>query len=219
MRLILSTLIWGICFFSLSVESFAQITESAAKSLPEADYRIQQGDKISVKFFSHPELNEASLTVRPDGFISLQIIDDVKAEGRTATELKTHLEKAYNEILLRPIITVSIIEFVAPRIYIAGQVNKPGRYDLREAETLMQAIFLAGGFTRDANRKMIIRARPDGKGDWQILSANAMKIINKKDEEKDLTLQDGDYIFIPESKISQFNKAVESFRGLMPRFF
>ncbi len=213
MRLIFRTFVWSFCLFCLSIASSAQIKE------PDAGYRIQQGDKISVKFFSHPELSEPSLVVRPDGFISLQIIDDVRAEGRTAMELKTNLEKAYNEILLRPIITVSIIEFVAPRVFIGGQVNKPGRYNLREAETLMQAIFLAGGFTRDANRKMVIRARPDGRGDWQIQSANVMKIISQKGEEKDLTLKDGDYIFIPESKISQITKAVESFRGLLPRFF
>lgn len=213
MRLIFTAFVLSFCFFCLSIESSAQVRE------PDAGYRIQQGDKISVKFFSHPELNEPTLVVRPDGFISLQIIDDVRAEGRTAVELKTNLEKAYNEILLRPIITVSVIDFVAPRVYIGGQVNKPGRYDLREAETLMQAVFLAGGFTRDANRKMIIRARPDGKGDWQIQSANAMKIINQKGSEKDLMLKDGDYIFIPESKISQVSKAIESFRGLLPRFF
>lgn len=214
MRLILTSLVWGLCFLFLPIESFAQV-----KELPDTNYRIQQGDKLSVKFFSHPELNEPSLIVRPDGFISLQIIDDVKAEGRTVLEFKTDLERAYNETLLKPIITVSIIEFVAPHVFIGGQVNKPGRYLLREANTLMQAVFLAGGFTRDANRKIVIRARPDGKGDWQIQSANVLKILNQKGTEKDLTLVDGDYIFVPESKISQLNKAVESFRGFLPRFF
>lgn len=219
MRLIFLALMFGIVAFGLSVECSAQIKEDNTQQTPGADYRLRQGDKISVKFFSHSELNETSLVIRPDGFISLQMVDDVKAQGRTASELKTHLEKVYNEILLRPIITVSVIEFVAPRVYIGGQVGKPGRYDLREANTLMQAVFVAGGFTRDANRKMIIRARPDGKGDWQIETVNAMKIINQKEDEKDLMLQDGDYIFIPDSKISQINRAVESFRNFLPRFF
>ena len=183
------------------------------------NYRIHQGDKLSVKFLYQPELNETSLVVRPDGFISLQMIDDLHVEGLTVAELKKRLEKMYEEILLKPAITVTVLEFVAPRVFIGGQVNKPGRYDLRDGQTLVQVIFLAGGFTRDANRKMIIHARPDARGEWQIQSANVMKILDQKGTEKDLTLEDGDYIFIPESKISQLNKAVEGFRGLLPKFF
>lgn len=187
--------------------------------MPDGSYRIQKGDKLSVKFFSHPELNEPSVIVRPDGFISLQIIDDIRAEGRTALELKADLEKAYNETLLNPIISVAVIEFVAPRVFIGGQIKNAGRYDLRDAKTIVQVVFLAGGFTEDANRKMVILARPDGKGDWQTQAVNVMKILDKKSPEKDVELRDGDYIFIPDSKISQFNKAVETFRGLLPRFF
>jgi protein involved in polysaccharide export with SLBB domain len=214
MRLILLTLF--ICFIFLPTENFAQ---DVNKPLPDTSYRIQKGDKLSVKFFSHPELNEPSVIVRPDGFISLQIIDDIRAEGKTALELKAELEKAYNETLLNPIISVAVIEFVAPRVFIGRQIKNAGRYDLRDAKTIVQVIFLAGGFTEDANRKMVILARPDGKGDWQTQAVNVMKILDKKSTEKDVDLRDGDYIFIPDSKISQFNKAVETFRGLLPRFF
>ncbi len=219
MRLIFAVFI--LCFLCLPIESFAQAKtpETGVSTLPANNYRIRQGDKLSVKFLYQPELNETSLVVRPDGFISLQMIDDLQVEGLTVSELKKQLEKVYEEILLRPAITITILEFVAPRVYIGGQVTKPGRYDLRDGQTLVQVIFLAGGFTRDANRKMIIHARPDSKGEWQIQSANIMKILNQKGTEKDLMLEDGDYIFIPESKISQLNKAVEGFRGLLPKFF
>ena len=194
-------------------------SDSDATPVPKNNYRIHQGDKLSVKFIYQPELNETSLVVRPDGFISLQMIDDINAEGLTVAELKKQLEKAYEEILLNPLITVTVLEFRAPRVYIGGQVSKPGRYDLREGQTMVQVIFLAGGFTSDANRKMVVHARPDGKGDWQIQSANVMQILNQKGTQKDLMLEDGDYIFVPESKISQINKAVESIRGFLPRFF
>lgn len=219
MRLIFPTLIFKflICLFCLPAAVFAQ--GNTSDTLPPNGYRIRQGDKLSVKFLHHPELNEGSLVVRPDGFISLQMIDDVRTEGLTISDLKSKLEKVYSEILLKPIISVSLLEFVAPRVYIGGQVTKPGRYELRDGQTLVQVIFLAGGFTRDANRKMVIHARPDGKGDWQIQSANVMKILNQKEDEKDLALQDGDYIFIPESRISQINKAIEGFKGFLPFFF
>ena len=217
-KTIVGSVLWCLL---VSVNAFAQIDlpEPSKPAAPQTGYRIKQGDKLSVKFLYHPELNEVSVVVRPDGFISLQMIDDSKAEGLTISELKAQLEKSYNEILLKPVLTVALLEFVAPRVFIGGQVNKPGRYDLREGQTLVQVIFLAGGFTSDANRKMVIHARPNGSGDWEIQSANVLKVINQQGEQKDIALQDGDYIFIPDSKISQINKAVETVRGFLPRFF
>ncbi len=186
---------------------------------PAASYRINPGDKLNIKFFANSELNESGILVRPDGVINPQLIGEVKAAGRTVSELKAQLEKEYNEILLSPMITVSIVDLVQPRVFVGGQINKPGRYELREAKTLMQSIFLAGGFTRDARRTMVIHARPDGKGDWIITTADVMKLIEGKSDKLDVSLRDGDYVFVPDSRISQFNKAVEAFRGLMPRFF
>ena len=217
-KTIVGSVLWCLL---VSVNAFAQIDlpEPSKPLVPQTGYRIKQGDKLSVKFLYHPELNEISVVVRPDGFISLQMIDDSKAEGLTISELKAQLEKSYNEILLKPVVTVTLLEFVAPRVFIGGQVNKPGRYDLREGQTLVQVIFLAGGFTSDANRKMVLHARPNGSGDWEIQSANVLKVINQQGEQKDIALQDGDYIFIPDSKISQINKAVETVRGFLPKFF
>ena len=211
-----------VLFLCLPMLGFAQekTTESeTARQPPPPSYRIRQGDKLSIKFLYHPELNEPSIVVPPDGFISIQLIDDLSVIGLTVTEVKKKLDDFYAEILIKPIITVTLLEFVAPRIYIGGQVNKPGRYDLRDGQTLIQVIFLAGGFTGDANKKLVIRARPNGQGDWQIQSANVINILNQKGIQKDLVLQDGDFIFVPESKIAQINKAIEGFRGLLPRFF
>lgn len=204
-------LVTGICFVASPGQS--------GGGEPPSAYRIRQGDKLSVKFFTNPDLNEPSVTVRPDGYISLQIINDIKAEGLSTAELKKQLEKAYDEILLDPIISVAVIDFVPPRVFVTGQINKPGSYDLREAKTLMQAIFLAGGFTRDANRKMVLHARPDGTGDWRIQPMDVMALLDPRSTQKDLDLKEGDYIYIPESRIAKFTRAAEVVRGLLPRVF
>lgn len=220
MRLVNSALIYGSVLAVLYLSGGATLQVwSQAQERPVESYRIRQGDKLSIKFFAHSELDETGLIVRPDGFISPQIINEIRAEGRTVAELKKNLQAAYEEILLQPIITVSVVDFVSPKIFVGGQVSKPGRYEIREAGTVVQAIFLAGGFTSDARRSMVLRARPDGKGDWQIETVNVMRILDPKVREKDLVLQDGDYIFVPDSKISQINKAVETFRGFLPRIF
>lgn len=211
-----------LVLFWLPIISLAQekTVEStiAAQSAP-VGYKIRQGDKLSVKFLYQPELNETSLVVPPDGNISLQLVDDLQVIGLTVAEVKKKLNDYYREILVKPLITVTLLEFVAPRIYIGGQVNKPGRYDLRDGQTLIQVIFLAGGFTRDAQQKFIIRASPNGKGDWEIQSVNVAAIFKQEKDQKDIILQDGDFIYIPESKISRVNKAIEGFRSLLPRIF
>lgn len=211
----------AVCLFLFQVTLQAQFkpSDAAKPNAPPVAYRLRQGDKVSVKFLYHTELNEISVTVRPDGFINLQLVDDVLAEGATVAELKTRLEKKYDEILINPVISVALLEFIAPRVFIGGQVGKPGRYDLREGQTLVEVIFLAGGFTENADRKKVLHARPDGKGDWAIESADVLSILDKKKKQSDLPLRDGDYIFVPDSKLSRFNKAVETFRGILPRFF
>lgn len=207
-----------LILLALAVSALAQATDTKGEN-PGGAYRIQKGDKLSIKFFSHADLNELSMVVRPDGYISPQIIDEIRAEGKTVAELRKELEKAYVEVLLDPIITVTVVDFVTPRFFVGGQISKPGRYEMREAKTLVQAIFVAGGFTADAHRRMVIHARPDGNGDWQIQTVDVLKVLEKKGPFGDVVLQDGDYVFVPESRMSQVSKAVEAFRGFLPRIF
>lgn len=199
--------------------AFAQLAPSSRQDhVPASAYRINAGDKLSIRFFSNPELNEPSMLVRPDGIINPQLINEVRAAGRTVAELKAELERAYNEILLSPLITVSVVDLVPARIFVGGQVTNPGKFELREARTVVQAVFLAGGFTEQARRTMVIHARPTASGDWDIRIVNVLKIIEGKTRENDVDLHDGDYVFVPNSRISQISKAVEAFRGFLPRF-
>lgn len=205
-------LLWLMLIFSMSAA--AQKLSDTEK--PTESYRIKAGDKLSVKFLNHPELNEPTLLVRPDGFVSLQMIDDLKAEGLTAVELRKKIEKSYDEILIDPIISVNITEFVQPSFFIGGQIAKPGKYSLRDGNTMVKAIFLAGGFTKDANRRMVLYARTNGAGKWEVREVNVLKLIEKLSQSEDIGLSDGDYIFVPDSKLSKFNKAVESFQSVFP---
>lgn len=201
-----------VCFASAQ-----QPTSEANASHPVNEtYRIRSGDKLSVKFLYHPELNEASVVVRPDGFITLSIIDEVMARGLTVAELKAGVEKAYGEALLNPVISINLIEYVAPRIYVGGQVTKPGRYELREGYTLMQAIILAGGFTREANRKMVLHARRVGEGQLKTTAFNALQMLSDPPDAHEVLLEDGDYVFVPDSKLSKMSRVVDAFRALIP---
>jgi polysaccharide biosynthesis/export protein len=193
-------------------------TQMSTVNTPETDYQIHKGDKLSIKFLYQPELSDASVVVRPDGKISLSMVDEIKVEGLTAQQLKKLLEKSYREILLDPEITVSIIEFVSQRCFVGGQVFKPGSYDLRAGQTLLQAIILAGGFTPDAHQKYVLHARPVGNKELKVTAIDVTKILKTGDNKQELSLQDGDYIFVPNSKLSKFNSIVTAFRSIMPGY-
>lgn len=204
------------CLLVFTSSIFVSAQSSADFDKPAETYRIKSGDKLSVKFLNHPELNEPALTVRPDGFVSLQLIEDIKAEGLTATNLKKRIEKGYEEILLNPVISVNIVDFVPPVVFIGGQIGKPGKYLLRDGNSLVKVIFMAGGFTKDANRRMVLYARAGRDGKWEVREVNVLKLIEKLSNGQDIMLTDGDYIFVPDSKLSKFNKAIEGFQSLFP---
>lgn len=190
----------------------------AANQPPAADYRIHKGDKLSIKFLYQPELSDASIVVRPDGKISLSMVDELLAEGLTVRELKTAIEKAYREILLDPEITVNVLEFVAPRVFVGGQVAKPGSYELRSVQTLLQAVIQAGGFTPEAHRKYVLHARPVGVNELKVVAVDVTKLLQTGAGKQEIVLQDGDYIFIPNSKLSKFTTIVNAFRAIVPGY-
>lgn len=195
-------------------------TQSSASSA--AAYVIRTGDRLSVKFPYHAELNEPVLTVRPDGFITLPQIGEVHAGGLTVPQLKRQLEKEYSEVLVNPVISVNLTDFVMARVFVGGQVQKAGSIELRSGQTLMQAIILAGGFTNDANRKLVLHARPAEDGRLRVTQVNALELISSTKTAQEFYLQDGDYIFVPDSKLSKFSRVMDAFRSVLPgggRFF
>lgn len=205
---------FGLTNAAINAQSFAKTAGPESKSA----YRVKKGDKLSIRFLHQPELNEASVTVRPDGMITLQIVEEIRAEGLTAQELKKVIEKAYGETLLNPVVTVSIIEFVASRVFVSGQVTKPGSYDLRNGQTVWQAVALAGGFTREAHRKMVLHARPVGERTLKVTVVDLNQLLAPGSKEQDIQLEDGDYVFVPDSKLSRFSRIIEAFRSLLPGF-
>lgn len=192
--------------------------EGLAESGPELQrYRIRIGDKLSVRFPYQPEYSLEAVQVRPDGSIGLLQIGDLPAAGQTVRELQSTIEKAYADHLREPAVTVNITEFVPPRVYIGGQVGKPGSYDLRSGRTLIQMIFLAGGFTGMANRKTVLHARPKGNGEMVYTNCNVLAMLSKPTKE-DMALQDGDYIYVPDSKLSKGTRVIDVFRSFIPSF-
>jgi polysaccharide export outer membrane protein len=175
-----------------------------------SSYVIQPGDQLDIKFFYNPELNE-SVTVRPDGKISLQLIDEVKAAGRTPAELDETLTKDYSTELRKPVVTVIVKSFMSQRIYVGGEVNRQGLIDLTAGMTPLQAVLNAGGFKESANPEaaIVIRKGPDNKP--VPIRIDLKKALYGEGAGDVAQLQPYDVVYVPKSWIAEANKFVNQY--------
>jgi protein involved in polysaccharide export with SLBB domain len=118
---------------------------ASISSSPEPRLSLSPGDVLDIKFFYNPELNE-SQPVRVDGKISLQLIGEVMAQGKTPAELQEELTKLYGSQLRRPEATVIVRSLANQRVYVGGFVKNPGLIEMKTRMTALEAIIQAGGF-------------------------------------------------------------------------
>ena len=179
---------------------------------PETDweYEIQIGDELDVKFFYNPELNE-QVTVRPDGRISLQLVPEIYAANMTARELTEVLREQYEDELAEPRIAVIVRTFSAQRVYVGGEVNRPGEMALVGPLTVLQAVARAEGFKDTARlaEVIVIRRKPDKTP--LVVPVNVKDAINGIDLSQDIQLMPYDVVFVPRSIIANVNKWVAQY--------
>lgn len=171
-------------------------------------YRLAPGDSFDVNFDLSPEFNQSSVSVQPDGFVTLRGVGDVKVQGLTVPELTQKIRSAYGKILNDPAVSIVLKDFEKPYFVADGQVGKPGKYDLRGQVTLTQAVAIAGGFTDSSKHSQVLLFR---RVDDQWTEA---KIFNLKAMEKsgnlkeDPVLHPGDMLFVPKSTMSKIDRYI-----------
>ncbi len=179
-------------------------------------YVVAVGDQLGIKFYKNPELNE-DVIVRPDGMISLQLVEDVVAAGRTPLAISADLRTRYSKELADPSIAVIVRKMEGDRVYVGGEVGKQGVLHLVGGLTLFQAIQEAGGFTKTAHRKsvVLIRRTPDGKAFGREIDVRPVQ--QGAQPEGDVVLAANDVIFVPRSKIANVDVFVEQYiRDALP---
>jgi polysaccharide export outer membrane protein len=157
-------------------------------------YIIGADDSIQVDVWKEPNLTR-SLPVRPDGMITLPLVGDIPAAGRTPTELASELTEKLKKFITEPTVTVSVLTVNSKRVYFFGEVGRPGPLSLTPGMTIMQAIDTAGGLTAFANKKHIYILRgPPGK--QQKIFFDYTKAI-KSGDNQGISLVPGDSIVVP----------------------
>ncbi len=159
------------------------------------EYRMGPGDVLHISVWNNEELT-LDVMVRPDGKISLPLIQDVTAAGLTAEELRSIIEVRLKEYLIEPVVTATVKEVNYPKFFIMGEINNPGTYPLREKISVLQAISLAGGFTEFASPRNIRLIRDNGSLRENI-RINYYDLIKSGNQDKNLFLVPGDTVVVP----------------------
>jgi polysaccharide biosynthesis/export protein len=169
-------------------QSTAQATAAA-----DASYKIGPQDVLRVDVWKEAEISRL-VPVRPDGKISLPLLNDVQAAGHTAMELANTITEGLKKYITSPQVTVTVMEINSRRVFVTGEVNRPGAYPLLPNMTALQALTGAGGFTQFSNTKKIYVLRNES-GKQTKHPFNYKAVVDGKMD--DIPLQPGDTIVVP----------------------
>jgi len=175
-------------------------------------YRVMPSDVLAISFPLSPEINQ-SVTIQPDGFITLANVGSIYVQGETVSQIIETLTKAYAKILHDPIIGVDITNFQVPQFTVNGQVGKPGQFPLRIDTTVSEGIAVAGGFLPTAKTQVFLFHRVSTDL-VEVKKLNLKQLLSGKNVNEDIHLQAGDMIFVPDKFIGNFRKYVPYAFGL-----
>ncbi len=170
-------------------------------------YRLTKSDVVDVNFTFSPDFNQ-SLTVQPDGFIALRGEGTIYAEGLTLPQLQQVVSSAYGSVLHQPEITLTLKDFDKPYFLASGEVAKPGKYELRGDMTVNEAVAIAGGFTQQARHSQVVLFRRVSADVAETHVLDLKKMLDSRNLREDMHLRPGDFIFVPQSRISKIRKFV-----------
>jgi len=170
-------------------------------------YRLTKSDVVDASFPFSPDFNQ-SLTVQPDGFVSLRGAGTIFAEGLTLPQLEEAMSVAYRNSLHEPEITLTLKEFDKPYFLASGEVSRPGKYELRGDVTVNEAVAIAGGFTKEARHSQVILFRRVSSEVAEAHVLDLKKMLDSHDLREDMHLRAGDFIFVPQSRITKIRRFV-----------
>jgi polysaccharide export outer membrane protein len=176
-------------------------TDSGASARPAADahdaYPIGPDDVLSINIWRQPELSAPSVPVRPDGKISLPLLNDVRAANLTPMQLAEEITEQLKKYVSEPHVTVVVTAINSKRIYVLGEVIRAGAFPLAPDMTVLQALSSAGGFQQYANPKKIYVLRKEPGGKSRKIPFNYKRALRGGQTDDDLLLMPGDTVVVP----------------------
>ena len=166
------------------------------------DYIMSPGDQLQIYVLGHPDIsstranNDSSYTVRPDGKMNFPLVGEIDVNGMTVFEFTQLLTKELSEYIINPKITVNVAKLGTTRVFVLGEVNKQGMYELTKSHRVLDALGAAGGFTQKAAKKNIYLVRNAGRPEEIVQKLNINNFLRKGDVTQNLVLHEGDCLYL-----------------------
>ncbi len=219
------TLAAVLCGFALAIAACSsvgrdlpppeQVYAPLTGPIDRQEYRIQAGDRLNIKFPYHKRSNQ-ELPVRPDGKITLEVTGELVVEGLTARELEGLIKQHSAHRLRDPEVVVMVTAFGDRRVYVGGEVGRPGFIVIQEGMTPLQAVLAAGGFKDTAQRDSVLYVSRASSGDYKATRVDLDDAVKNGTPEQ-VRLAGNDVVFVPATRIA--NAAIfvrQYFRDILP---
>jgi len=171
-------------------------TRATAGVAVAPDYVIGADDVLSIMFWRDKDLSAPEVVVRPDGMVTLPLLNDVQAAGRTPEQLGNAIREAARKYVEDPNPTVIVKEIKSRRVFITGRIEKPGPYPLNDKTTILQLIAMAGGLREYVDGKDISLMRSE-QGKQSVYAFNYQDVVKKKYLHQNIELKPGDVVVVP----------------------
>jgi polysaccharide export outer membrane protein len=168
---------------------------------------LGKNDVLQLTFALTPEFNQ-TVTVQPDGYITLAAVGDLHVDGQTVPEVTEAIRAAYAKTLHSPLLTVRLMDFEKPYFVAGGEVGHPGKFELRGDTTLLQAVAIAGGFTEASKHSRVWLFRRVSNEWVETRQFDLKKMINSGDLVEDAHLRPGDMLYVPKNTLSKIKKFI-----------
>ena len=167
----------------------------ATPVVPPPGYVIGPDDVLQVIYWREKDVS-AEVTVRPDGMISLPLLNDVQAGGLTPEQLRDKVNELAKKFFEDPNVTITVKTINSRKVFITGNVAKPGVYLLTSSTTVLQLIAMAGGLAEYADQKNITIMRVE-KGATLTYTFNYKEVVKRQNLEQNIQLKPGDTVIVP----------------------
>lgn len=209
--IIFLTCLVGVWAESGSSQPLGQKAEDLVLYAGNFSYIIGPGDVLEIRVWRHPDLDNRSV-VRPDGRISFPLIGDMPACDLTPEQLKDKIALGLSHIINDPRVTVNVTSFQSKKIFVLGEVYRPGVYPFEGRVNVLDAISRAQGYKEDtAVLKSVVIIRGGSTNKPQAIRVNLWNVINKADISQNILLEAGDIVFVPKSFIAKLDTFIEQF--------
>lgn len=186
----------------------AAVSERTLLQSPSDYYRLQPGDSVTINFRFTPEFND-EVVIGPDGRAMLKSTGEIRLAGLSLGEAQHQIIRESSSKLVNPEITITLKDFERPHIIVGGEVQTPGRFELRKATTALQAILMAGGPKQDSamGRVLLFRRLNSEMAEVHVLQLGNFK--GKDRAKNDMILQPDDMILVRHDNLSKIERIVK----------